>query len=93
MKTVHIGCGSAWENDRIEPSVELADSGKVQYMCFDCLAERTLGLAQQRKLKDPKHGYNPLLERRMEALLPICANKGVRLIGNWGQRIRFGQRK
>lgn len=84
MKTVQIGCGSAWENDRIEPAAELAHSGKVKYVCFDCLAERTLGLAQQRKLKDPKHGYNPLLERRMEALLPICAEKGVRLIGNWG---------
>lgn len=84
MKTIRIGCGSGWERDRIEPAVDLAGRGDVQYMCFDCLAERTLGLAQQRKLKDPRYGYNPLLEEKMEALLPIYTEKGVRLIGNWG---------
>ncbi|MHB1126648.1 MAG: acyclic terpene utilization AtuA family protein [Bacillota bacterium] len=84
MKKIRIGCGGGWERDRLEPAVDLAERGDIRYLCFDTLAERTLSFAQLRKLQDPNHGYNPDLEKRMEALLPICSEKGIRLIGNWG---------
>ena len=42
---VRIGSGSIGEGDRIAPGVALALSGAVDYMGFDCLAERTLALA------------------------------------------------
>ena len=53
-----FGCGSAYANDRLEPAAALADSGRVDYLGFDCLAERTLALAQMRRRADPAAGQD-----------------------------------
>ena len=84
MKTIRIGCGAGYSGDRIEPAVELAARGQIDYLVFECLAERTIALAQQAKAKDPHAGYDPLLIDRMTAVLPICAEKKVRIITNMG---------
>ena len=47
----------------------LASQGGLDYLALECLAERTIALAQLRKLADPAAGYDPLLETRMRALL------------------------
>ena len=75
MKTVRIGAGAGYSGDRIEPAVELAEKGGIQYLVFECLAERTIALAQQARMKDPNAGYDPLLAARMKAVLPACAGK------------------
>src|SRR5262245_41681504 len=84
MKTVRIGCGAGYSGDRIEPAVELAERGDLNYLAFECLAERTIALAQQERLRDPARGYDPLLEERMEAVLPTCARKGITILTNMG---------
>ncbi len=84
MKTVRIGCGAGFSGDRIEPAVELATQGDLDYLVFECLAERTIALAQQAKARDPREGYDPLLVRRMESVLPACIERGVRVITNMG---------
>ena len=81
---VRIGCGAGYSGDRIDPAVELASKGSIRYLVFECLAERTIALAQQAKLLDPNAGYDPLLEERMEAVLPICAEQKVRVLTNMG---------
>ncbi|MFM0033476.1 DUF1446 domain-containing protein [Paraburkholderia strydomiana] len=83
-RRVRIGAGAGYSGDRIEPAVELAESGKLDYLVFECLAERTIALAQQSRRKDPELGYDPLLEARMRAVLPIAARNGVRIISNMG---------
>ena len=62
----------------------MAEHGELDYLIFECLAERTIALAQQAKLKDPAGGFDPLLEARMRAVLGTCARKGVRIITNMG---------
>lgn len=84
MRTIRIGTGAGFSGDRIEPAVELAEKGDLDYLVFECLAERTIALAQQAKMHDPNAGFDPLLERRMRAVLPICRDKGVRVISNMG---------
>jgi hypothetical protein len=84
MKTIRIGTGAGFSGDRIEPAVDLAAKGNLDYLVFECLAERTIALAQQAKMHDPNAGFDPLLERRMRAVLPICREKGVRVISNMG---------
>ena len=84
MRTIRIGSGAGYSGDRIEPAVELAEKGEIQYLGFECLAERTIALAQQQKLRDPTSGYDPLLEPRMRAVLPICKSKGIKIITNMG---------
>ncbi len=51
---------------------------------FECLAERTIALAQQVRMKDPKAGFDPLLAQRMRAVLPICAKNKVKIVTNMG---------
>jgi len=84
MKTLRIGSGAGYSGDRIEPAVELAEYGNIQYLVFECLAERTIAIAQQAKMKDPGAGYDALLTARMEACLPACRKKNVKIITNMG---------
>lgn len=84
MRSIRIGSGAGYSGDRIEPAVELAEKGDIQYLVFECLAERTIAIAQGAKLKDPAKGYDPLLEARMRAVLPACHARGVRIVTNMG---------
>src|SRR5437763_6521949 len=84
MRTIRIGSGAGYSGDRIEPAVELAEKGDIQYLVFECLGERTVALAQQARMKNPELGYDPLLEERLRAVLPICAAKGIKIVTNMG---------
>jgi hypothetical protein len=84
MKTLRIGGGAGYSGDRIEPAVELAEKGELDYLVFECLAERTIAIAQQAKMRDAAAGYDPLLEARMRAVLPLCAQNRIRIITNMG---------
>jgi len=79
-----MGCGAGYSGDRIDPAVELAAKGSIAYLVFECLAERTIALAQKARLLDPSAGFDPLLEERLEAVLPLCVANGIRIISNMG---------
>ena len=84
MSMVRIGTGAGFQGDRIGPAVDLAERGALDFLVFECLAERTIALAQQARLADPSAGFDPLLERRMRAVLPACARNGTRIVTNMG---------
>ncbi|MBK5071740.1 DUF1446 domain-containing protein [Budviciaceae bacterium CWB-B4] len=84
MKTIRIGGGAGYAGDRIEPAVELAQKGDIQYLVFECLAERTIAIGQKQKAADPTKGFNELLADRMHAVLPTCIEKGIKIITNMG---------
>lgn len=84
MKKIRIGAGAGYSGDRIEPAVELAEKGDIDYLIFECLAERTIAIAQQAKMKNPALGYDPLLADRMHAVLRTCSDKGIKIITNMG---------
>ncbi|QGZ34540.1 acyclic terpene utilization AtuA family protein [Stappia indica] len=84
MKSLRIGTGAGFSGDRIEPAVDLAARGELDYLVFECLAERTIALAQQARRADPDAGYDPLLERRMRAVLPARGLSGPRIVSNMG---------
>jgi Acyclic terpene utilisation family protein AtuA len=84
MRTIRIGSGAGYSGDRIEPALELAEKGDIQYLVFECLGERTVALAQQARLKNPETGFDPLFEERMRAVLPVCASKGIKIVTNMG---------
>jgi len=83
-RVVRLGAGAGYSGDRIDPAVELATHGALDYLVFECLAERTIALAQQARRQDPENGYDPLLEARMHAVLPIAKRNGVRIVSNMG---------
>lgn len=83
-RIVRIGAGAGFSGDRIDAAIELAVHGDLQYLVFECLAERTIARAVQMRRDDPSGGYDPFLEERLRAVLPICAARGVRIISNMG---------
>ena len=84
MRAIRIGCGAGYSGDRIEPAIELATRGNLDYLVFECLAERTIALAQQARAGDPAAGFDPLLLDRMAAVLPACAERSIRILTNMG---------
>lgn len=85
MKEIRIGCASGGcSYERMEPALELLEQGNPDYIVFECLAERTIADAQAEKLKDPSRGYNPMLEERMRAVLPVAAERKVKIVSNMG---------
>ncbi|HZY78271.1 MAG TPA: acyclic terpene utilization AtuA family protein [Cyclobacteriaceae bacterium] len=81
---IRIGCGAGFSGDRLDPSIVLVEKGNLDYLVLECLAERTIGLAQKRKLQDPTQGYDPLLERRIDSLLELLLARQTKLITNMG---------
>ena len=82
--SIRIGAGAGYAGDRIPPAVELAQHGQLDYLVFECLAERTIALAQLERQQHPDKGFDPLLAERMRAVLPICLKQGTRIITNMG---------
>jgi len=83
-KNIRIGSGAGFSGDLVEPAVELAKKGSIDYLVFECLAERTIALAQLQKIKNPNKGYDPFLEQRLKAVLPICIKNKIKIISNMG---------
>jgi Acyclic terpene utilisation family protein AtuA len=83
-RALRIGCGAGYSGDRVEPAIELVERGDLDVLVFECLAERTIALAQQAKAADPDAGFDPRLEERMEAVLPQARSRGVTIITNMG---------
>jgi hypothetical protein len=81
---LRIGCGAGYSGDRIEPAVELVERGALDYLVFECLAERTIAIAQLAKSRNPQTGFDPRLAERMEAVLASCQARGVRIVTNMG---------
>ncbi|MFL5421137.1 MAG: acyclic terpene utilization AtuA family protein [Myxococcales bacterium] len=84
VEPVRIGAGAGFSGDRLEPAVILAERGRIQFLVLECLAERTIALAQLRRRQDPDGGTDPLLDRRMALLLPVIHRNGVRIVTNMG---------
>ncbi|WP_298873395.1 acyclic terpene utilization AtuA family protein [uncultured Bradyrhizobium sp.] len=84
MRSIRLGAGAGYSGDRIEPAVDLAASGDLDYLVFECLAERTIALAQGARQANPNAGYDPFLDERMRAVLPAASRNDTRIISNMG---------
>ncbi len=84
MKSIKIGSGAGYSDDRLEPALDIIRDGDVDYIVFECLAERTIAIAQQHKMKDSEQGYDSLLEYRMAQVLPLCVENKVKIVTNMG---------
>jgi len=83
-RMLRIGAGASFADDRIAPAVDLAERGELDYLVFECLAERTIARENQTRMKDPEKGYTPRLLDRMGAVLPGCLRNGTRIVSNMG---------
>lgn len=84
MKKIRLGAGSASWGDMLDPAIDLVNHGNLDYIGFDHLAELTLSILQRMKSKDPKRGYIPDLIPWMQAVLPACVRKNIKILTNAG---------
>jgi hypothetical protein len=84
VKSVRLGGGAGFAGDRLDAAVDLAERGELDYLILECLAERTIALAQLRRRRDPSIGYDARLRERVTSLLPVLARRGVKLVSNFG---------
>ena len=90
---IRIGAGCGMSDDRIPPAVELVERGALDYLCCECLAERTIARESLDRARDPKRGYTPSMLERMEAVLPPSLSRGVRIVSNMGAANPLGAAK
>ena len=64
--------------------MELVEQGGLDFIAFECLAERTIARETLAVRRGQGSGYNPQLEDRMRAVLPPAAARGVRVLSNMG---------
>jgi len=81
---LRLGCGAGFSSDRLGPAVDLAREGRLDFLVFECIGERTMAFGHRDRLLDPKRGYNPQLAARMRAVLPHCRAAGTRIVTNMG---------
>ncbi|WP_028659654.1 acyclic terpene utilization AtuA family protein [Nocardioides insulae] len=81
---LRLGAGAGFAGDRLDPAVDLARRGDLDYLVFECLGERTVAAGQLRRLHDARAGYDPLLGTRMRAVLPAADLGRTRIITNSG---------
>ena len=83
-RSFRLGTGAGFSSDRLDPAVDLVREGALDAIVFECIGERTLAFGHRDRMARPDAGYNPLLERRLRAVLPLCVRNGTRLITNMG---------
>lgn len=84
MKTIRIGTGQGYWGDRLDAPFALVDRGRVQYICFDYLAELTMSILQKQKERDPSRGYAHDFVTLCRQILPRVKQQGIRLIASAG---------
>ena len=81
---IRVGSGAGTSDDRMIPALELAQRGELDYLVFECLAERTVARENQSRTKDPDKGYTPSMPERLGLVLPTCVEQGIRIVSNMG---------
>lgn len=87
--TLTVGCGAGFAGDRIEPAVEMAGSGQVDFVGLECLAERTLVTGLIERAANPRAGYDRRIERRLGPLIPVALANGCGIVSNLGSANPF----
>lgn len=83
MTKFRIGAGAGFAGDRFDGAEILAQQANLDSLVFECLAERTIGLAAVRKLAGGE-GFDPLLMRRLEGTLPAMLAGNGSILTNAG---------
>jgi Acyclic terpene utilisation family protein AtuA len=81
---IRIASGQGFWGDLIDAPYHQVTRGNIDYLVMDYLAEVTMSILQKQKNKNPNLGYAKDIPVLMKRILPICKEKGIKIITNGG---------
>lgn len=81
---IRIGSGQGYWGDWQEAPLLQVDSGPLDYLVMDYLAEVTMSIMQKQKSRNPKLGYATDFIPLMKNILPTIVEKNIKVIANAG---------
>jgi hypothetical protein len=85
MKTIRIGNGAGFWGDNLDAPRLLAESGKLDYLTLEYLAELTMSILAYQKSRNPQTGYVTDFPDIVRSLTPsLHAQEALRIVSNAG---------
>jgi len=82
-KIIIANC-SGFFGDRLSASKEMVQGGPIDVLTGDYLAELTMAILVQKKLKDPNAGFVPTFLKQMQEIMAECLEKNIKVVSNAG---------
>jgi hypothetical protein len=79
-----IANGQGFWGDSILGPIRLVNEGPLDYLTLDYLAEVTMSIMQKLKSRDPSKGYATDFVEMCRRVLPVCHEKGIKIVANAG---------
>ena len=84
MKRIVIAnCGGFWGDDPTAPRRQV-EGGPINYLVMDYLAEVTMAILQKQRARKPDAGFPADFLSHLRDVLPVCTQRGIRIITNAG---------
>lgn len=81
---VLIANGQGFWGDSILGPIRLVNEGPLDYLTLDYLAEVTMSIMQKLKSRNPEMGYATDFVQMCKRVLPVCREKGIKIVANAG---------
>ena len=82
---VRIGGASGFWGDSSVGAPQLVNSGLIDYLVFDYLAETTMSILAAARVRKPEFGYaTDFVDTAMKQVLPQVMQRGIKVIANAG---------
>ncbi|MDY6852411.1 MAG: acyclic terpene utilization AtuA family protein [Thermodesulfobacteriota bacterium] len=82
-KLIIANC-SGFFGDRFTAPQEMVRGGPIHVLTGDYLAELTMAILFQKRLKNPQGGYVSTFLKQMEGIMGECLDKNIRVVSNAG---------
>ncbi|HRB03743.1 MAG TPA: DUF1446 domain-containing protein [Ilumatobacteraceae bacterium] len=83
-RAVRIANCSGFFGDRLSAASEMVNSGDIDVLTGDWLAELTMLILHKQRLHNPELGYAGTFLRQMEQVLATCIERDIKVVTNAG---------